>query len=53
LFYDYDNENEVVLDKVWGQEIVNVPLGQLFNNVPTSLQAALAEYRLFPHALSM
>jgi hypothetical protein len=26
--YYYDNENEVVLDdKVWGQEIVDVPLG--------------------------
>jgi hypothetical protein len=25
----------------------------MVTNVPTSLQAALAEYRLFPHALSM
>jgi hypothetical protein len=28
ILYYYDNENEVVLDnKVWGQEIVDVPLG--------------------------
>jgi hypothetical protein len=50
ILYYYDNENEVVLDKVWGQEIVDVPLGQLVTIVPMSLQAALAEYRLFPHA---
>jgi hypothetical protein len=53
ILYYYENENEVALDKVWGQEIVDVPLGQLLTDVPMSLQAALAEYRLFPHALSM